>query len=694
MHSKHAYLEIGLRWRGDTSFDVTMDLDDPEDTGDRRAFGEDPIEIEPSALDEMTADEVAYGRYLTRCILSTPRIRAFFDKARSVVENRGVPLHLRLFIDPSAPARFHSIRWESLRDPADDHPVATKHDVYMSRFLNAHDWRRIAPPPKHDLRALTVIADPSDITRFGSATMPDTPLTRVDLTAELDRARAALEGMHVTELASNGAATLTAIADALEQGVDILYLVCHGTVTNGEPRLYLEEADGTTAKVDGSRFVQTISELRHRPTLAVLCSCGSAGGGDEDRTVDGGSLGALGPRLTQAGIAAVVAMQGDITMRTAERLLPRFFSELGKDGLVDRALALARSEVSDRPDWWAPVLFSRLKRGRTYYLPEFGQGSDATWRALADNVHDRLCTPVLGPGLAEAIIGSRQELARSWADLWQMPIPNEHRDDLVTVAQYLRVKVAALQPADELTRYLMRSLRERYHAELSEEELHADTPEALISAIGARRRALDDGDPFEIVASLELPIYVTTSWTSLLEDALSEAGREPIVRRFEWYAERDAPGEGDDVVPSVEHPLVLHLFGTIDDADSLVLSEDDYFAWLAAWNSRRSAILPTTVGKALTRRSLLFLGYRLDDWDFRVLFHSIKTFGGSAQLRKRPHVGVQLNPEISMIEPESAQEYLETYFGEDRVNIFWGDVHTFLKKLRERMDDRVAAGGV
>ena len=64
------------------------------------------------------------------------------------------------------------------------------------------------------------------------------------------------------------------------------------------------------------------------------------------------------------------------------------------------------------------------------------------------------------------------------------------------------------------------------------------------------------------------------------------------------------------------------------------------------------------------------------------LFQGIKAFGGNVLMRKRPHVGVQLNPELQSIEPESAQEYLESYFGEDNVTIYWGALDSFVKRLR------------
>ena len=94
----------------------------------------------------------------------------------------------------------------------------------------------------------------------------------------------------------------------------------------------------------------------------VLASCQSAGSGADARTDDDGALAALGPRLAEeAGIPAVVAMQGNVFMTTVARFMPTFFAELQRDGQIDRAMAVARGAVRDAPDWWAPTLFMRLR---------------------------------------------------------------------------------------------------------------------------------------------------------------------------------------------------------------------------------------------------------------------------------------------------------------------------------------------
>jgi CHAT domain-containing protein len=125
---------------------------------------------------------------------------------------------------------------------------------------------------------------------------------------------------------------------------------------DGEPHLWLEDEGGKVDVVAGEELVTRIREMRQRPRLVVLASCQSAGQGDsETRSDDRGALAALGPRLAEAGIPAVLAMQGNVTMQTVAEFMPVFFRELQRDGQIDRAVSVARGAVRERPDWWVPV---------------------------------------------------------------------------------------------------------------------------------------------------------------------------------------------------------------------------------------------------------------------------------------------------------------------------------------------------
>jgi len=142
--------------------------------------------------------------------------------------------------------------------------------------------------------------------------------------------------------------------------------------------------------------------------------------------------------------------------------------------------------------------------------------------------------------------------------------------------------------------------------------------------------------------------------------------------------------------------VVYYPFGVFrkGEEDSLVLTEDDYLDYLIAAADYK--LIPTVVRGTLVCRSLLFLGFLLDDLAFRVLFRLIMSLEGSSQLGDYAHVGVQVDPEAhSLIDVERARAYLEEYLGTGRdgprIDIYWGTAADFLKELRDQLATTPAA---
>jgi hypothetical protein len=134
---------------------------------------------------------------------------------------------------------------------------------------------------------------------------------------------------------------------------------------------------------------------------------------------------------------------------------------------------------------------------------------------------------------------------------------------------------------------------------------------------------------------------------------------------------------------TAQRPLVYHLFGHLQEPASLILTEDDYFDYLIGVTGNKD-LIPNEVLRALTDTALLFLGFRMDDWNFRVLFRSVMQREGRVRRRGYAHVAVQIDPEEGRIlEPERARRYLESYFQDDNVNIYWGSAEDFVQKLQQ-----------
>jgi len=688
--NKYADLEIGLQRREVNTYGVDFRFSQPDSETDVR-LGHGDAQLDLNSLQKLSPGSPEYGQALTSSLFADPDVLSAFLQALASAQTSGAALRLRLLIGPSAP-ELHGLPWETLLHPQTGAPLCTDENILFSRYLSSLDWRAVRLRPKGDLSALIVVANPSNLSEFQN-------LAAIDVDGETNRARQSLGSITAMTLpapASDGKtetrATLQNLINRLrDETPDILYLVCHGALSRDEPLIWLEDEDGKAAVTPGAELVTRLRELSQRPLLVVLASCQSAA-----HPTYGEALAALGPRLAEAGISAVIAMQANIGLQTIAEFMPVFFAELQKDGQIDRALAVARGAVRQRPDYWMPALFMRLKSGRMWYLPGFGEdrGSFEKWPSIIRTISRGLCTPILGPGLYESMLGSTHEIAKRWAETYNYPMSLYERESLPQVAQFLTVNQYELAPYDELQDYLKQDLRTRFGPDLPPEMRDDGTSlDQLIEAVGAIRRQRSPAEPYKVLASLPLPVYITTNWNNLLSAALKEAGKDPQILLCPWndYVEQLQADFDPGFKPTAERPLVYHLFGKLSDPESVVLTEDNYFDYLIGV-TRNKDLIPSVVRSALVNSALLFLGFQLDDWQFRVLFRSIRAQQGGELLGRYPHIGVQLEPEEGRIlEPVRARKYLESYFSSGAsISLYWGRAEDFIKELQSRWQSRPA----
>jgi hypothetical protein len=318
-----------------------------------------------------------------------------------------------------------------------------------------------------------------------------------------------------------------------------------------------------------------------------------------------------------------------------------------------------------------------------------GSRSDfARWPSVVFSISSGQCTPVLGLGLTDSLIGPRRLLARNWAHTFEFPLASHQMEDLPQVAQYVKVEndTATLRAA--LSQYLRQQVTQRFPQAVPTDLGLGHLDDMLISAWHAER-ADTPADPHRVLARLDLPIYITAHPTTLLASALREAGREPVVELCRWRDDLDdwpesAMTTDPTYTPSPERPLVFHLFGNLTYPDSLVLTEDDYFDFLMNVSHQRTALIPAAVLAALADSSLMFLGFGLDDWDFRVLLRSLVTQGGGRRRKNHSHVAAQIDLADGVASPQRARQYLQKYFKDFQdmtIDIFWGSVDEFVMQL-------------
>ena len=204
-----------------------------------------------------------------------------------------------------------------------------------------------------------------------------------------------------------------------------------------------------------------------------------------------------------------------------------------------------------------------------------------------------------------------------------------------------------------------------------------------------------DDDPHGVLARLKLPLYLTTNYDDFMVRALIACGADARWDICRW---NDSPAVKAvktplrrPYVPSPERPLVFHLHGHYQVPQSLVITEDDYLEFLAAIiRDEKQRLLPPPLPERVTGTALLFVGYSLTDWTFRVLLRSLKN-SFTARLGY-PALAIQLDP-ADVADKESlaeARNYLTRYLGEvglrSRLRIAWGKAGDFARELEGRLN--------
>ena len=224
------------------------------------------------------------------------------------------------------------------------------------------------------------------------------------------------------------------------------------------------------------------------------------------------------------------------------------------------------------------------------------------WKRTVRRIKAGQCTPFIGAGASAEYIPVAADLAKALADQYDYPF--DDTGDLARVTQF-----AAVQEGDRLE--IKRATRGRYVRE---------------RASSGFRRPPDE--PHALLADLRLPIYLTTNYDDFMYDALAADPKRspqraicPWYTRAAWEIERANSlfQEAAGYDPDSARPIVYHLHGHHSVPQSLVLTEDDYIDFLVRVSGDPN-LLPPVIQEALASDMLLFVGFSLADWTFRVIF--------------------------------------------------------------------------
>jgi hypothetical protein len=298
---------------------------------------------------------------------------------------------------------------------------------------------------------------------------------------------------------------------------------------------------------------------------------------------------------------------------------------------------------------------------------------DADWDDLLYSIDDQTCTPFIGAGACsflnkdnEPWLPSGSTVSKKLSEKYGYPLDDS--DELDRVSQYVAIQNSDMTPKT----YIARWLRGISSPDFSKEE-YKNTTHAVL-------------------ADLKLPLYITTNYDEFMESALKSRGRIADIEYCRWnlFLKKQSTQSVCDksgYKPSQDKPLVYHLHGDLNNPQSMVLTEIDYLDFLI--NLSKEEILPDQISTALNSTSLLFVGYRLRDINFRFIFRSLmqllgEGIGAGLQL---PSISVQLPSGFTEERKDQGIRYLDEYSKNMfKVRVYWGDANEFSQELRARWE--------
>jgi hypothetical protein len=298
---------------------------------------------------------------------------------------------------------------------------------------------------------------------------------------------------------------------------------------------------------------------------------------------------------------------------------------------------------------------------------------DNRWPTLIRNIRDGECVPFIGSAACRPRLPMSCELAAELLERSTVagPYPFETEKSLAKVAQY----VAALTGDASATKRIV--------ADIIREK--SDAPGDRIPRI------------HRFLARRRLPIYITTNYDHLMEDALRLAHVAPVMEICRWSKEllERSPSRFDsgDYRPSREKPVVFHLHGALDaEIESLVVTEDDYLDFLLNVSrefstSKRTCEqplgLPLALRTVIATKPLLFIGYSLTDINFLFILRALTH--GMEPHRRVQRVAVQLarhtlppGDDVENYRKRAEQYFLWTH---DGVGVLWEDIDALCDRL-------------
>lgn len=271
---------------------------------------------------------------------------------------------------------------------------------------------------------------------------------------------------------------------------------------------------------------------------------------------------------------------------------------------------------------------------------------DINWRYLIDTIKNGRCVLFLGP---EACLNHNEQ-------------------------SFHELLVEKLAPSDNknIKYYLQEEELFLFQNNTCKDEVILDIKEFYEQQTGEYLR-----EYYEKLVQIPFPLIISISPDLVLKEVYRQSGYDFDYNFYEKKKEKK-----ELALPAREKPLLYNLFGSIEKDESLILTHEDLFTFIAGVLADNS--LPENLRNALADcKSCIFLGFKFEKWYVRLLLMLLGIKEDARKYALQPAYAGAVSNGASVPSQESRiflEDRLKIEFVEDQAQAF---VNVLYEKCRE-----------
>jgi hypothetical protein len=334
----------------------------------------------------------------------------------------------------------------------------------------------------------------------------------------------------------------------------------------------------------------------------------------------------------------------------------------------------------------------------------------SNWNTIVDQINAGRCVPFLGAAANVSVTGTyeglplgREVALRFFEQLTDLKDFNPEAYDPGEMAVELLIKLERLKSSDPQVIELIESVRPRLEElariqesfapyadlrqprllDLARVALHLWFENDVRTVLQRLGEVLRDTERqpsplLQTLASLPIPLLITTNYDNLMERALGTRRHRVLVQPPRGFPDGKHWTDLEQSLPATDDLILYKIHGSLRDPmdescpSEVIITEEDYIDFLTVVRKDVGGI-PSYIRGLIKQSTLLFLGYSLEDWDFRTIFKGLV----EPQKRAERNRGFAFQ--------KDPPDFWVQFWEKKDVTIYNVDLYEFAEELQVRM---------